>query len=261
MIAFALLAILQNQTQIQPKAEVKKLILSQKGDLPIIISAPHGGTLAIPDAPLRGKTETPQFSVAWDSGTDAFAEKCAEEVFALTGKKPYFVIAKFSRKYADANRSEVNGTESEAGAEVYRQYHDLLRTYTQEVKTEFGSGLVIDIHGQGSEKATCFRGTNNRGSVKGFPEEMLTGEKSFLGVFEAGGVLMNPNNADRKGKENPNYGGGFITQTYGAKGKTGLMSIQLEFGSIYRQKSNIPTYAALFAKAVQSHWETYLQKR
>lgn len=258
MIALSLWVTLNNQSTAQKVAVETKLIVTQKGEIPIILSAPHGGTLEIPNAPARVKKDTPQFSTAWDTRTDALAEACAEQIFKITGKRPYFVIAKFSRKFADANRSEANGTECEAAANVHRDYHSLLKEYTKEVADKYGKGLIIDIHGQGADRTICFRGTNNRASVKGFPEEMFTGPKSFLGVLETEGVKVVPANSATEEKENPNYNGGYITQTYGAKGKTGLMAIQLEFGADYRQKENIPTTAEKFAKAVQSHWQTFL---
>jgi N-formylglutamate amidohydrolase len=259
MITTVILVTIQALGPAQKSAVESKLIVTQKGEIPIIISAPHGGTLEIPGAALRTKRDTPQFSTAWDTRTDLLAENCGEQIFKLTGKKPYLVIAKFSRKYADANRSEINGTESEVASEVHREYHKLLQQYSKSVFEQFGKGLLIDIHGQGSEKSTVFRGTNNRNSVKGFSEEMFTGPKSFLGVLEFEGFNLTPKNAATTEKENTNYTGGFITQTYGAKGRTGLMAIQLEFGAEYRQKENIPKIAESFAKAIQSHWITFLQ--
>src|SRR5690349_3671818 len=85
-----------------PKSD---LVYVQVGTLPIILSAPHGGRTAIPDCPERkGAAPVKQFVTVNDTNTDQLTEKLAAAVEKAMGGKPHVVIARFERKYCDANR-------------------------------------------------------------------------------------------------------------------------------------------------------------
>jgi N-formylglutamate amidohydrolase len=242
-----------------------ELITIQKGELPIVISAPHGGRRAIPDCPLRIDTSRPQFVTVLDTSSDQLAEETAREVEKALGKKPWLVIARFSRKYVDANRSEQNGTESDAGRAVYRRYHQALEEAVGEVRKQFQHGLLLDFHAQGADSKTVFRGTNNLASVKTtldhFGDESINGPESFLGKLESQGITIFPPRAQFRDKENKSFNGGFITQTYGATSKRGIDAIQLEFGASFRSKSTLSGTAQKIAIALQSHSARYFVKR
>src|SRR5947208_318345 len=90
---------------VQDKLDLDKYVVVQKGTLPIILSAPHGGTLALAKVPERkGGEGVAQFVTVRDVNTDLLATKLAEAVSKQLPGKPYLVVAKFSRKYIDANR-------------------------------------------------------------------------------------------------------------------------------------------------------------
>src|SRR5579884_4228768 len=89
--------------------EVKgDLVATQEGELPVILSAPHGGLRPIPGVPERkgdGLAKGPSgFFTGRDTGTEELALQIARAIEAKMGKKPYYVIARFHRKYIDANR-------------------------------------------------------------------------------------------------------------------------------------------------------------
>jgi N-formylglutamate amidohydrolase len=92
------------------------LVLVQQGSMPIILTAPHGGRDAIPTIePRRVRDNTPGpwggVHTTADSNTDILASGIATELRRLTGQDPYLVVARFARKYIDANRPPELGLE------------------------------------------------------------------------------------------------------------------------------------------------------
>src|SRR5689334_19279043 len=105
------------------------LIIVQEGTLPLILTAPHGGTRDVPGvtAKREGKDVTSKFVTAMDTNTDQLAMKIAAGVEKRLGAKPHLIIAKFARKYVDANRAPEDAYESPAAAPVYEAYHGAIR--------------------------------------------------------------------------------------------------------------------------------------
>ena len=84
------------------------MVVSSKGALPLILTVPHDGGEFVGLMQARKKG-----TVVRDAGTRELAERVASVLEAKTGKRPYLVIARFSRKVLDANRSEADAMESE----------------------------------------------------------------------------------------------------------------------------------------------------
>ena len=85
------------------------LVLTQVGTLPIILTAPHGGRDPIPGVPPRNIEGKPtggsdSYHVNGDRETDVLVQAIAREIRQLTGEDVYLVMAKFQRKFIDANR-------------------------------------------------------------------------------------------------------------------------------------------------------------
>ena len=227
------------------------------GDLPIVITAPHGGVLPIPGADERKNSSLPQFVTVLDGRTDVLAQATASEVEALFGKKPWIVIAKFSRKYADANRPAKYGTESELALAQHKIYHDAVRKAVDTVKAKYGKGILLDIHGQGADAATVFRGTQNLKTVKGLSDDVLFGPRSFLKSLESNEVTIFPDTGHSHERESPKFDGGYTVQTYGLNNKNGIMAIQLEFGAAYRKADAIAGVAKKLAAALKCHCDSF----
>lgn len=104
----------------------------QRGNLPILITAPHGGTKAIPGVPKRtGKNPAtgaviPQFWTLQDDGTIEIALAVSDNLYQLLGARPYLVAADFDRKYIDANRAgEIAAYENPNAKPYYDFYHNV----------------------------------------------------------------------------------------------------------------------------------------
>ena len=222
------------------------LVSVQKGTIPVILTAPHGGGEAIPGVPER-KTGVK----VRDLGTREVAEATAKELEEKLGGKPYLVVALFHRKYADANRKEEEALEDDGAKAPYRAYHAAVREAVDEIRKKWPKGaLLVDVHGQGAEADTVFRGTQNGKTVEKllqrFQTAALTGPRSVFGGLEARGFkVVPPGNAPADQKEDGRFNGGFTVQTYGSHAAEGIDAIQIELGSDLRQKRRTETAKGL----------------
>lgn len=238
------------------------LVFSQKGDLPIILSAPHGGRSAVPGLAPRTGEGIARFVPRADSWTDPLTQKLADEIEKRTGKRPYVVIAKFHRKYLDVNRPRQLAYESEVAQPIYDAYHTALVRARREVFARWRRGLIIDVHGQATEPNTIIRGTQNGETsthlIEKFGRDSLTGETSLFGLLSGQGVQIHPAVNSPK-KEHPKYNGGYIVKTYGsAKGGTTIDAIQVEVGRNLRRPEVAADTAKKLAVAIVGFANKYL---
>lgn len=121
------------------------------GNAPVILSAPHGGSLApasIPDrTPARcGGSAT----TVTDMNTVDLVRAMQARYFARFGKYPHVIIAHLSRRKLDANRTEPEATcdnpEAEAALEQWNGFIDVAK---HSVLQSFGKGWYMDMHGHG----------------------------------------------------------------------------------------------------------------
>ena len=95
----------------------------QRGDLPIILSAPHGGRERIVGVPVRQRQNVRQFKISSDLNTDKLTQLFADAIERKLGKRPFVVSAQFHRKYIDANRPPSRAYETDAAKGPYGAYH------------------------------------------------------------------------------------------------------------------------------------------
>lgn len=219
--------------------DAQSLVTASRGDLPLILTAPHDGTGNVGLAASRVNGVTVR-----DLGTGELARRTADLIGQKTGKRPYLVIAEFSRKYVDANRPPEEAYESDAAAPAYRAYHDRLAAYVEEIRTRFPAGaLLVDVHGQGQEASVIFRGTRHGLTTKALMAragpEALTGPKSLLGELAARGYRTNPAPDGSTLEEDRRFNGGYTVFHYGSQNADGIDAIQLEFGSALRKQARL----------------------
>ncbi len=253
-------AVVSSPLWAQEKRKPEEFLTLWAGMLPIILSSPHGGREAIPGIPARKGIGVSQFMTERDTNTDELAEKIAVKLEERLGAKPFLVIGRFERKYVDANRAEEGAYESAEAKLYYLAYHRALEHACDQVRRSWGRGLLLDIHGQGAQVETIFRGTDNGQSVSAlqrlFGREGLAGEKSILGQMAARGYKIDPPVTSRERERR--YTGGYTTQTYGSHRGTGIDALQLELGTSLRSRANLDRTAADFAGAIAVFARAYL---
>ncbi len=115
------------------------------GDSPVLLTAPHGGYLRpelLPDRQLG------------DTGDDDFTQELVRSIdtalVLATGRHPHVVICRLHRVKLDCNRDLEEAAEGNAAAaEVWAEYHALIDSAKARIVAEFGSGLMLDMHGHG----------------------------------------------------------------------------------------------------------------
>ena len=212
-------------------ASSASLVTTQRGTLPIILTAPHGGVVRMMNVPDRTRGVT-----VLDDRTAELTLLIAQRLTGKLGAKPYFVVAQFSRKHADANRNVAEGTEHPHAAREHAAFHDAVAQAVSECKAKFGRAILIDIHGQSRVTGSIVRGTRNTRTVSQLlarsGQQALIGPDSVCGRLRSAGYDMLPKSDDPEqaiGRETF-FDGGYIVATYGGDAATQIDAIQLEFG-------------------------------
>ena len=244
----------------QTQSERQTLLTVWAGMLPIILSAPHGGRQSIPGVPVRSGAGVTQFAAGRDNNTDELAETIALRLEQRLKAKPFLVVARFERKYLDANRPAESAYESIGAKAYYDDYHGALREARERVVGEWGNGLLLDIHGQGAHAEAIYRGTGNGKTVRSltrrFGKSAISGPKSIFSQLEIMGYKVLPSTTDSRREER--YAGGYIVQTYGSHQGRGVDAIQLEIGTKFRARANLERTATDLAEAIAVFAREYL---
>ena len=115
------------------------------GDLPIVLSIPHGGYLkpsAIPDRSCSGCVYVN------DSYTQVLGRAIANNIYQRSGCYPHVVINLLHRSKLDANRSITTAADGNVeGETAWYAYHEFIDSAKAVVSNDYGAGLFIDFHG------------------------------------------------------------------------------------------------------------------
>ncbi len=117
------------------------------GNLPIILTAPHGGLLSpvsIPDRDCVGCTTVNDFN------TQELARAFAEAIHVRTGCWPHIIFNKLHRRKLDANRDLPEAADGNPDASIaWGEFHAFVETAKNQLLPNFGKGFYIDLHGHG----------------------------------------------------------------------------------------------------------------
>lgn len=237
-----------------PTAQAQTYVRIEPGELPIILSAPHGGYLV----PLNIKDRTcAGCTTIADAFTLELTDELSRALFDLTGKRPHVVINLLDRIKLDANREIEEAADGDPRAEAaWHVYHDALAAARQRVTADFGKGLVLDIHGHGHDiqrlelgylpdedelrvsdaDLNASRGARNtfNSLVATNPNgytfaELIRGPKSLGQMYVDRGYPSVPSQTTPfplVGE--PYFAGGYITQQHGSRNGGVIDAVQLE---------------------------------
>jgi hypothetical protein len=202
------------------------------GDAPVVLVAPHGGTLVpstLPDRRCSGCVTTA------DLNTQELARAVADTFYARTGTRPHLVINRLHRRKFDANRDRADAT----GGTVLRQTDDAL-TAANAMATTSVARLASTTRSPGDRGVPLLRGPNSLGAL-----------------LVARGVPAVPSPADpapRVGEEY--FTGGYNTERHGSLGGGPLDAVQIE--SHFAGVRDNATNRGLFARALVDALLVYL---
>ncbi|MBK8701385.1 MAG: T9SS type A sorting domain-containing protein [Saprospiraceae bacterium] len=250
------------------------------GNLPLIMSVPHGGSLEPASIPDRACADCVTVK---DAFTSELANEFLTEVFNQTGCYPHVIFNQLHRKKMDANRGIAEAADGNAEAEqAWLTYHQFLEEAGDTIVYHYGKGLLIDLHGHAHTIQRLELGYLLTAGELRLPDDSLnlprlinessiknlalthTGEKTHAELLRgeaALGSLLGTNNypavpsmADRAPQSGQSYfSGGYITDRHGSKNGGTIDAIQMEcnqdvrFTSVERKKFARALYDQLFA--------------
>ena len=257
------------------------------GNLPLIITAPHGGTDSASALPNRtyGTTST-------DSNTSELSRAIRTACFNRFGRWPHVIICRVPRTKIDCNREIVEGAQGVAATEaIWNEYHNLIRMAKESVTSSYGRGLLIDIHGHGhtlqrlevgynlstatlnrnsfyssDKNSSCVRELANRTRVSF--EELIRGSYSLGTLLDARGypsvpslALPNPGK-DISGADNDYFSGGYTVETYGTMspntGTINAIQIECNYTGVRDSSTNRAAFAADLTDALDLYFPIHV---
>ena len=116
-----------------------------EGDMPLVISVPHGGKMMVDTLPVRsckGATTT------LDGFTIELAREFQKEFKQKYGLTPYIIISHISRKQVDHNRTLEKGTCGNAQMkEAWLTFHNFIDTAIKTAEKKYKKVVYVDLHG------------------------------------------------------------------------------------------------------------------
>jgi len=241
------------------------------GNLPIILSVPHGGELRPNGIPDREDA-----ILLNDPGSLQFTRDLAQALSDLTGRQPYLVINHLARSKLDPNRSLGLGAQGDPSASAaWEAYHDALvraeRMATQECgwgayfdvhsngrpepRVEFGYGLSVDDFDR-SDKALDNRQYVLRSNIRSLGtwatedfSQILRGSGSLGGLLEAHGYSVAPS-PQNPVPQRDYFDGGLSVALHGSRSGGSIDSVQIEVPFAQLEEPRRPVLARLLAEAI-----------
>lgn len=261
------------------------------GDLPIILSAPHGGDLTpstIPDRTDARCTADDDFSATNDANTLALARLVADSLAARTGRRAHLVVSRLARRKLDANRDSAAAACGDAAAgRAWREYHGFLDSARAAVARSWPRGLYVDLHGHAHPVARVELGYLLRGADLDRTDAALDASASFeqsssvrtlsaasplafsallRGPTSLGALLAREGYASVPSPETPGpagasyFNGGYSTVRHGCRDGGIVCGIQAELPSpgLRDTDANRQRFAGAVARVLVEYVRTHL---
>lgn len=246
------------------------------GELPVILSAPHGGALTPDEIPNRTYGATGS-----DRNTADLTLAVRDAMVARTGSAPHVILSRLHRVKLDPNREIVEAAQDNGFAErAWEEFQGFIEIARTQTTNDFGGGMYFDMHGHGHAKNRLELGyllgsarlnqddaglnslaivqmTSIRELGRTTPDtfaELLRGATSLGGYLQAAGVPTLPSPVDPRPFDDPYFTGGYNTWRHGSLNDTELVSgIQIEhhFPGLRDNDANRRAYAAVLAEAIE----------
>ena len=252
------------------------------GNMPLIITVPHGGSMEPANVPDRS---CPDITTV----TDSYTIELAHEISTVLEQKyhvhPYLVICHLKRTKIDQNRDVMEGTCGNAiMTTAWNQFHEYADTALTDIVKQFGSALYIDLHGHGHTKQRLELGysldvnalgnvltrthlaelwhqssLNNLSKIDdgvGF-RQFVIGDDAFGTMMEQHGFQAVPSkDQPYPQSSDPFFEGGYNTRLYTGPGYPHVFGWQIE--SNYqgvRDTKGRPLFAQAFAEVIVQYMQ------
>lgn len=253
------------------------------GDLPIIVSAPHGGTLTPSEIPDRDCTGISDCSTVTDSNLDDLAAKVRTEVQNRVGHVPHVIICHLKRIKVDCNREIDVGAMGNPWAMIaWNEFQNYIIAAKTAVSNSYGKGFYVDLHGHGHTiqrlelgyllsatqlgySDTTLNSTTyeNQSSIRTLSQQspltfpqLLRGSTSFGALIDAEGYPAVPSPDIPNPGADPYFDGGYNTDQHSSVHGGTISGLQIESNMTGVRDSSANRTA--YAQALARVFETYL---
>lgn len=225
------------------------------GNLPVVISVPHGGYLEPSEIPDR---DCDAYICTRDAYTQELARSLSQAFYEETGCYAHVIINLLHRKKFDANREIVEAADGNSTVEqAWHGYHAFINSAKLQVEQDYGRGIFFDLHGHGHEIQRLelgYRLTRSelqlldsvldgvlfveKSSIQTLVSdnlqllshsELLRGEYSFGTILENKDIPAVPSSFDPFPEDGePYFNGGYNTGRHGSDDGGNIDGIQIE---------------------------------
>jgi hypothetical protein len=256
------------------------------GNMPLIISIPHGGQLQPASIPDRSCDD---ITAVTDLYTIELAREISKSMQEMYNIKPYLVICNLKRTKIDQNRELAEATCGNTALEAtWQLFHNYIDTAIADVVSKFGSALYIDLHGHGHTTQRLELGysldkdelrniylfstldpswrkssLNNLKVIKNGQDfrNFMIGDLAFGTMMENEGYRSVPSKLDPYPKTNESYfNGGYNTRLYTSERYPKVFGWQIESNlDGVRDKAGRPLFANAFSKVIMQYLKNSIQ--
>ncbi len=263
-------------------AKTTALIEVRRGQLPIILCAPHGGRERPDNIPDRTHGV-----FAFDTNTQELARACAEAFHQRFKKHIHLVVCKLHRTKLDCNREPKEGTDGNPLAlKAWEKYHAAITSAAKGILRTHGAGLLIDLHGHGHKSQTIELGYGLEAEDLALPDSslnaepvlgkstlrrlvekkqvlhtaLLRGPDSLGALLEKGGYRTTPS-PEIPVPATPFFSGGYTIRRHAAE-HPHLIAVQIETHSpgVRDSAPNRQAFGAALANACELFLRTHLDQ-
>jgi hypothetical protein len=226
------------------------------GNIPVILSIPHGGDISPSEISNRtyGVTVT-------DSNTIELGIAIRNYFYSNHNVRPYVIINNLKRTKLDANRDKAEAAQNNIYAErAFDEFHFYIEKAREDIISKFNTGILFDIHGHGINPdgfndlrtwigylltadeldnsndyidqnisindVSIYSLLNSSGQTL---SQLLSGPNSLGALFENNNYTALPSPESRSPEGMRYFSGGYNTFRYGTNREFNFSSIQLEF--------------------------------
>ena len=220
------------------------------GNLPIVLTAPHGGYNKVDEISDRTRSALNQ-----DLQTLELTLEIRKEFFYSTGKYPYVIINKLHRTELDPNREYGIATQGDSIAGIaFNEFHGFIESAEKDIFEKWGTGFYIDIHAHPYKDRRIELGYLLEAQLLFFPDEELNnelfiekssiknliknskysfaevirGDVSLGAMLEKLGYPTTPSPSKPEPKDEYFFSGGYNTAVHGAKEEYNFNGLQIE---------------------------------
>ena len=220
------------------------------GELPLVLSAPHGGNQYPSEITDRTYGVTGQ-----DRNTMDLALRIREEIKAQTGHYPHIVVSHLHRSKLDPNREIIEAAQGDSESErAWWEFQTFIDEAVRLVEEDFGEGLYIDLHGHGHEIQRLELGYLLSSTNLANPNEVLSessfiykssfralglqagtdfanlirGPESLGSLLETEGIPTVPSQSQPDPGGHPFFSGGYNTARHGSRDGGSVSGVQIE---------------------------------